>query len=186
MPLRIEGFAIVSDDGMLADAGGVMPEALKIDADQRFLADRLDASALLVHGRNSHEGHPESARRRRLVATRRVRGLVRSDGMPNATLWNPDDLGIEAAAKHLGVTEGSIAILGGTELYGLFLPRYDAFHLSRAHGTVLPAGRPVFPGVPAAAPEDMLRGAGLRQIERKMLDPSSGVTLSTFGRLARA
>ncbi len=182
MPLRIEGFAIVSDDGMLADEGGVMPETLKIHADQKFLAERLDAAALLVHGRNSHEGHPESARRRRLVATRRIRGLLRSDGMPNATLWNPADLTIEAAAARLGVTDGFIAVLGGTELYGLFLSRYDAFHLSRAHGTTLPAGRPVFPDVPSATPEDLLRGAGLRPIERKALDPSRGATLSSFER----
>jgi len=36
-PGRIEGYAIVSEDGMLADATGVMPDSLKFDADQKFL-----------------------------------------------------------------------------------------------------------------------------------------------------
>jgi hypothetical protein len=35
-PRRIEGYAIVSADGMLANAAGIMPEELKFDADQRF------------------------------------------------------------------------------------------------------------------------------------------------------
>ena len=53
--LRIEGYVIVSADGMLADSTGVMPDKLKIDADQRFFLDALDRAALLVHGRKSQE-----------------------------------------------------------------------------------------------------------------------------------
>jgi len=41
MTLRIEGFAIISEDGMLADATGAMPPTLVIEADQRFLSDGL-------------------------------------------------------------------------------------------------------------------------------------------------
>jgi hypothetical protein len=35
-PSRIEGYAIVSDNGMIATAKGAMPRALKFDADQDF------------------------------------------------------------------------------------------------------------------------------------------------------
>ena len=47
MPLiaRIEGFAIVSEDGMLADAAGVMPAALQAPADQRFFEAGLGGQA---------------------------------------------------------------------------------------------------------------------------------------------
>jgi dihydrofolate reductase len=31
-----------------------------------------------------------------------------------------------------------LRILGGTEIFGLFLPRYDVFHLSRVAGLRLP------------------------------------------------
>ena len=41
MTLRIEGFAIISEDAMLADATGAMPPTLVIEADQRFLSDGL-------------------------------------------------------------------------------------------------------------------------------------------------
>ena len=37
-PFRIEGYAIASADGMIADATGFMPDSLKIEADQRFYA----------------------------------------------------------------------------------------------------------------------------------------------------
>jgi len=47
----IVGFAIVSADDRIADAGGAMPDALRNEADwQRFQAE-LDASALTVLGR---------------------------------------------------------------------------------------------------------------------------------------
>jgi len=39
--LRLEAYAIVSADGMLADASGVMPEELKFAADQRYFENRL-------------------------------------------------------------------------------------------------------------------------------------------------
>jgi hypothetical protein len=53
--VRIEGYAIVSADGMLADFNRKMPDGLKIDADVRFFKQGLDRAALVVHGRNSHE-----------------------------------------------------------------------------------------------------------------------------------
>jgi hypothetical protein len=42
MILRVEGFAIVSEDGMLADATSATQSALAGEADQRFLSDGLD------------------------------------------------------------------------------------------------------------------------------------------------
>ncbi len=72
-PDRIEGLAIVSADGMIADARGMQPDALKLEADQRFFHAMLDEATALVHGRNSSEGGPHMARRRRLILTRRDR-----------------------------------------------------------------------------------------------------------------
>ena len=59
-PSRIEGYAIVSADGMLANAAGIMPPELKFDADQRFFAHGLDGVDAVVHGRHSHERQPHS------------------------------------------------------------------------------------------------------------------------------
>jgi hypothetical protein len=53
---RIEGYVIVSTDGMIADVKGLMPEAIRNDADQRFFQAGLDQAAVVVHGRHSHEG----------------------------------------------------------------------------------------------------------------------------------
>ena len=57
---RIEGYAIVSKDGMLANANGVMPGALKFKADQAFFEQGMDGVDVAVHGRHSHEGQPHS------------------------------------------------------------------------------------------------------------------------------
>ena len=52
-PSRIEAFAIISADGMIADAAGHMPDALKIEADRKFFLSGLDRAAVVVHGRGA-------------------------------------------------------------------------------------------------------------------------------------
>ena len=69
-PRRIEGYAIVSAEGMLANAAGIMPDQLKFEADRRFFERGLDGADVVVHGRHSHEQQPRSYLRRRLILTR--------------------------------------------------------------------------------------------------------------------
>ncbi|MEN3286402.1 MAG: hypothetical protein V7634_702, partial [Bradyrhizobium sp.] len=45
---RIEGYVIVSAEGMLADADGVMPDSLKFDGDAKFFSAALDRVDLIV------------------------------------------------------------------------------------------------------------------------------------------
>ena len=47
-------------------------------------------------------------------------------------------------------------MIGGTDVFDLFLDRYDSFYLTRGPRIRLPGGRPVFPGVPAPTPEAVL------------------------------
>jgi len=51
--LRIEGYVIVSADGMLANARNVMPDELRFEGDKAFFTQALDRADLIVHGRNS-------------------------------------------------------------------------------------------------------------------------------------
>lgn len=183
--LRIEGFAIVSLDGMLADRNGHMPDTLKVEADQRFFDSSLDRMAAVVHGRHSHEGQTNSPRRRRLIVTRTISAVEPDPKNPIARLWNPAGASFAAACAALGVVEGTVAIIGGTEVFGLFLDLgYDAFHLSRAGKVRLPGGRPVFPQVPAQTPEDLLASRGLRPGERRVLDAQAEASLVTWTRSA--
>lgn len=181
--LRIEGFAIVSADGMLADSVGHMPDALKIEADQRFFETSLDRVAAAVHGRHSYEGQPNSPRRRRLILTRRVSGIEPDPENPMARLWNPAGASFAGACAALGVESGTVAIIGGTEVFGLFLDiGYDAFHLSRANRVRLPGGRPLFPQVPVETPEQVLTNHGFRPGERRVLDAPADSFLVTWTR----
>ena len=73
---RIEGYVIVSADGMLADGDHQMPASIRYDADQEFFQSSLDRAAVIVHGRHSYEGGPHAAKRKRLVLTRRIAALA--------------------------------------------------------------------------------------------------------------
>ena len=180
-PDRIEGLAIVSADGMIADARGIQPDALKLEADQRFFRAALDEATALIHGRNSGEGGPDAARRRRLILTRGVAGLAPDPTTGNAVHWNPAGATLEQAWAALGLSGGLLTVIGGTEPFGLFLEiGYDAFHLSRASRATLPGGRPVFPGVPSETPEELLAQLGLKPDPERMLDPEAGLTLVTW------
>jgi len=184
-PTSIEGLAIISADGMLADANGHMPASLLVEADQRFFQDSLDQAAVLVQGRHSHEGGgPRADRRRRLVVTTRVAALADYASRPHALLWNPKGASLEEAWARLGAPDGILAVIGGTEVYGLFLTiGYDKFHLSRAPHVRLPGGRPVFPEVgPNRSPEDVLASHGLKPSQPRILDAATGVTLVTWSR----
>jgi hypothetical protein len=181
-PDRIEGLAIVSDDGMIADASGVQPDALKIEADQRYFRRSLDQAAVLVHGKNSGEGGPDAVRRTRLILTRQIAALAPIPGAARALLWNPEGASLSDAWDALGLSGGVLAVIGGTGPFGLFLPRYDAFHLSRAEGVRLPGGSPVFPGIPPASPEDLLTRHGLRPGPAQVLDAAAGLVLTVWRR----
>jgi len=180
---RIEGYAIVSADGMIADANGEMPAAIRNDADQRFFQAGLDQAAVIVHGRHSHEGGPRAARRKRLVVTRQVATTAPDPAHPHSLLWSPTGATLDEAIARLGAGNGAVAIIGGTEVFSMFLPIYDSFHLSRAANAKIPGGRPVFNEVgPTATPEDVLMRHGLKPGPRRVLDAAAGVSVVTWQR----
>lgn len=180
VPSRIEGYAIVSEDGMLADATGGMPDVLHFEADQRFFERGLDGVDAVVHGKNSHERQRHSHLRRRIVLTRFVAGIASDPEDATAVLWNPAGASFEQAWDALGLPNGKLGVIGGTEIFGMFLPRYDVFYLTRAAHVRLPGGRPVFSGVPARTPEEILREHGLVPEPTQVLDAGRGLTLTTW------
>jgi dihydrofolate reductase len=184
-PHRIEGYAIISADGMIADGSGVMPEAIRNDADQRFLQTELDRAAVVVHGRHSHEGGPRAPGRKRLVVTRRITSLASDSSHANALLWNPAGATLAEAMARLGTGDGMVAVIGGPEVFSLFLPLYDLFHLTRAAHAQIPGGRPLVPQVgPDLTAEEVLARAGLKPGPRRDLDAAAGITLTTWVREA--
>src|SRR5580698_9823141 len=125
-----------------------MPETLKFAGDKQFSTAALDRADLIVHGRRSHEGQPNSPQRKRIVVTRKVADVADDPSNPKATLWNPATAPFEAACDHAGVHKGTIAIIGGPDVFDMFMDRYDTFWLSQAPNVTLPGGEPVFSGVP--------------------------------------
>jgi len=182
----IEGYAIVSADGMIADGHGVMPASIRNDADQHFLQAEMDRAAVIVHGRHSHEGGPRAAKRKRLVVTRQVGGIAPDPSQPNALLWNPAGADLAQAIDAVGAKAGPVAVIGGTDVFGLFLPLYDVFHLTRAARAKIPGGRPLFSALgPTMTVDDVLRHSGLRPGAPRNIDAAAGVTLTDFERIGQ-
>ena len=101
--------------------------------------------------------------------------------------WNPAGASLEQAWQALGTPNGPLAVIGGTEVFGLFLAMgYDVFHLSRATRLRLPGGRPVFPGVGTCTPENLLAEHGLEPGPEKMLDAATGLTLCSWRKANQA
>lgn len=179
---RIEGYVIVSADGMLANADRVMPDELKFEADKKFFASALDRADLIVHGRHSAEGQPNSPKRKRIILTRSVVSLAPDPSNPKASFWNPSGASFEAACDFARVRSGTIAIIGGPDVFAMFMDRYDTFWLSLAPKVRLPGGQPCFPGVPQRSPQQVLAEHGLKAGESLMLDPEHGVSVTPWRR----
>ncbi len=181
-PKRIVGFAIVSEDGMLAGADRVMPDSLKFDADQKYFADGMDAVEVSIHGKHSHEQQPHSGRRHRITVTHDVPGAAPDPKEPKGILWNPSGAPFEQAWAALKLKDASLGVVGATSVFGMFLDSYDEFHLTRAPKVTLPGGVPVFPGVPEQTPEQIMRTHGLESGETKTLDAQHGITVTVWRR----
>jgi dihydrofolate reductase len=180
--LHIDGYVIVSADGMLANADRAMPDELKFEGDKRFFTAALDRADLVVHGRRSHEDQPNSPRRKRIVLTRTIGSIAPDPSNPRATLWNPAGASFETACGHVGVDSGTIAIIGGPDVFAMFMDRYDTFWLSQAPQVRLPGGEPCFPGVPRRSPQEILAAHGLRAGESQILDITAGVSVTPWRR----
>jgi hypothetical protein len=173
--LSIEGHAIVSADGMIADAAGEYPAALRNDADWRLYQAALDRAAVVVLGRRGHQRFPNPGRRR-LVLTRSVERLADDLQDKRAVLWNPAGLTLHDALAEIEVTEGTVAITG---VFDQFVHDYDGFALSESHRLLIPEGTPCFGG---GHPRTVLAGIGLKPVEVDLIDPEAMVTTTHWVR----
>lgn len=162
----VEGHAIVSVDGMIAAADGTMPPALRNEADWRIFQAALDVAALVVLGRLGHTRHPNPGRRR-LVLTRSIDSLEPNPYDPLTTYWNPSSIEIGPVLERLGITEGVIAVTGGTGTFDLFVPLFDRFVLSEVRDLTLDHGIPCFT---KGHPRLVLPGAGLEARDMELID----------------
>jgi dihydrofolate reductase len=180
--LRIDGYVIVSADGMLANADHVMPDKLKFEGDKKFFSAALDRADLIVHGRHSHEDQPNSRLRKRIILTRKIGAIAPDPSNPKTIFWNPAGATFEVACERAGVRSGTVAIIGGPEVFGMFMDRYDTFWLSLASRVQLPGGEPCFPGVPELSPQHILAAHGLRAGDAQILDVTEGVSVTPWRR----
>ncbi len=175
---RFDGHAIVSADGMIADAAGMMPDALRNDADWQAFQAALDRAALVVVGRLGHRRHPNPGRRR-LVLTSAVAAIEPDPADALAALWNPAGIALADVLGSLPLRGNMIAVTGGKRVFDTFLGHYDRFVLSESHNCVLPAGIPCFSG---GHPRTVLAASGLVPATSETIDAAAGVTSTLWVR----
>lgn len=163
---------------MIAAADGTMPPALRNDADWKLFQAALDRAAIVVLGRIGHDRHPNPGRCR-LVLTRSVADIAADPDDPLATFWNPEGLDIPGVLERLGITEGTVAVTGGTGTFDLFLPYYDRFVLAEVRGLTLDGGTPCFT---KGHPRFVLPGASLEARDMELID--RGVVQTHWVRVA--
>ncbi|MBF9234180.1 hypothetical protein [Microvirga alba] len=179
--VEIHGYAIVSDDDRIADAGGHMPAILRNDADWAYFQKELDGSAVTALGRLGHEANPNPKGRLRIVLSSSSTGL---EQRPDGWWWNPKIVTWSDAIRAVLPDGGRVAVPGGRRVFDLFLDiGYDAFHLSRAEGTRIPGGVALFSRCDEGSnAEEVLSGGGLRAGTREVLDPTIPVSLTIWRR----
>lgn len=179
--VEIHGYAIVSDNDRIADAQGHTPDVLRNDADWAYFQAELNRSDVTVLGRLGHEANPNPRGRLRIVLSSSSRGIERR---PDGWWWNPQTLSWSEAIRTVLPHGGRVAVPGGRQVFDLFLKHgYDAFHLTRAEGVVVPGGVPVFSSCEnGISAETLLSGAGLNPGSKQVLDPAGPVSLVVWRR----
>ncbi len=179
---RIEGYAVISREGMIATGDGKFPDEIKIPADQQFYQAAVDRASAVANGRHSAEGGPKEHERHRIQLSRQVHGVQPHAHYPHGVLWNPGSATFEEAWRHLNLDDGTLAVVGGTDVFGLFLSiGYDAFYLTRTDASI-PNGRPVFPGVGrrGVTVEEVMGKAGLVLAKTRILDAATNTRVEIW------
>lgn len=177
--VEIHGYAIVSDNDCIADASGRTPDVLRNEADWAYFQAELNRSDVTVLGRLGHEANPNPKRRLRMILSSSSTGLEqRGDGW----WWNPERLAWAQAIRIVLPEGGRVAVPGGRQVFDLFLEiGYDAFHLTRAEGTLIPNGTPVFSGCDDGnRAEAILSAHGLSPDAHRVLDRVGPVSLTIW------
>ena len=81
------------------------------------------------------------------------------------------------------MTSGTVAIIGGPDVFGMFMDHYDTFWLSQAHDLIIPDGIGGFPGIPGKTPQQILSAHGLKAAEVRKLDPKRNVDVTAWRRV---
>lgn len=177
--IEVHGYAIVSDDDMIADETDQVPPPLRNPTDWEQYQAAQARSALVVFARVSHQFEPNTRGDPRLVISRTARGLEKRD---DAWWWSPADKPWAEVKQALLPDGGEVAACGGQSVFDLFLGLgYDVFHLARARGVRLPGGRKVFsPCARGLSAEQVLEMHGLRLAQRIELDAAQGVEMNIW------
>ena len=175
---RFAGHAIVTADGMIADAAGDIPELLRDPEDRRLFQAALDDASVVVLGRKGHARHPNQGRKR-LVLTASVDAMEEDVEDRAARYWNPEGASLKSALEQFGVVGGTVAVTGGLRVFDLFLPILDEFVLAEVHSETLAGGIQCFT---SGHPRNVLADAGIVPMSYRVLTPVRRVTQAVWRR----
>ena len=177
-PIEIHGYAIVSDDDMIADDTDQVPASLRNPVDWEQYQAAQARSALVVFARVSHQNEPNTRGDRRLVVTRSVAGL---EQRRRRLVVESGGGALGRSRRQAAAEGGEVAACGGQGVFDLFLGAYHVFHLARARGVTLRGGRKIFSACEAGeTAEAVLQRHGMRHAERIELDAVQKVEMNLW------
>ena len=165
----------------------VMPDELKFEGDKPFFTAALDRA-------DADRARPQLLRGpAELAATQADHPDPQGRGDRARSVQSEIDpvesgrrIASRPPARLPALHSGTVAIIGGPVVFGMFMDRYDVFWLSEAPHVRLPGGEPCFPGVPAAfAAGDPGRAWASEPGEPQMLDPPHDVSVTPWRRGAQ-
>jgi hypothetical protein len=178
---QFHGHAIVSDNDMIADAAGQMPDALMNPSDWGRFQRELDKAVAVIIGRKGHMAHRNIHGRNRIVVSSTAHGIEKRD---DAWWWNPAGATLKDALAAAAPRGGIVAVPGGRSVFDLFLEvGYDEFHLARARGVKIENGTYLFSECASGhSAEEVLAGHGLVPTPADVLDGRAGVAVTVWRR----
>lgn len=178
---RFHGHAIVSDNDMIADSAGRMPDALMNASDWTRFQHELDKAVAVVIGRKGHLAHRNLHGRNRVVVSSSARGIEKRE---DAWWWNPAATTLDEALAAAAPRGGIVAVPGGLLVFDLFLKiGYNEFHLARARGVTITGGIPVFSECASGrSAEEVLAAHGLVPTPSDVLDGRARIAVTVWQR----
>ncbi len=165
---ELHGYAIASDDDIIADLRDEIPDALKYPADQKYFQEELNKAQLVVMGSIAHRMFPNMSSRSRLVLTSKSDGLMLEE---NVYFLNPEKLTLKEALQKILPHGGRVAVPGGAHVIeACWVLGFACFHLTRVKGLRLIEGKKLFRDcTDHRSADDILRAHGLILKEERSL-----------------
>ncbi|MEO1553686.1 MAG: hypothetical protein AAFR82_07085 [Pseudomonadota bacterium] len=177
----LQGFVMTCRNDCVATGGGEIPDALSQLIAGKAFQKQLNMCDVVILGRCAHESMPNTQNRSRVILSSDATALEHKEG---GWWWNPSQMPLENMLRLVAPTGAKVAINGGRTTLTYFLQNeLNTLHMFRAESVAIKDGLKLFAvSDRLVSLDDVLRNSGMQLIERKLIDLTAPISLSTWQR----